>query len=224
MRASSVVKRQFTRTASRLRLFCHVSTSPRRVSLSGMRRSRHCRASTPISVRVVLVDQSLYHMCPVHLRATLLDLDSTPPFQGREQHEQTAHSIALVFVVVDRHRAGRCGTRHSRLLDQLFARLIHAHQNLIPIIRPLVDLQHVFHRAHKVRALTGRDAPTLLQPRFEFVFFNTLRTVSVLMVSTISHSTNWSANSFRVQTARPSGGSPQAIAINLASPSPSSLF
>ena len=34
----------------------------------------------------------------------------------------------------------------------------------------------------------------------------------------------WSANSFRVQLARPSGGSPQAIAINRASPSPSSLF
>ena len=53
MRASSVVKRQFTRTASRLRLFCHASTSPRRVSLSGMRRSRHCRASTPISFSAI---------------------------------------------------------------------------------------------------------------------------------------------------------------------------
>ncbi len=53
MRASSVVKRQFTRTASRLRLLCHVSTSPRRVSLSGMRRSRHCRASTPISISAI---------------------------------------------------------------------------------------------------------------------------------------------------------------------------
>ena len=102
--------------------------------------------------------------------------------------------------------------------------VIHAHQNLIPIVRPLVDLQYVFHRAHKLRALTGRDAPTLLQPRLQFVFLSAWRTVSVLMVSTISHSTNWSANSFRVQLARPSGGSPQAIAINRASPSPSSLF
>ena len=178
----------------------------------------------PFSVRVVLIDQSLYHMRPIHLRATLPDLDSTLPFQGREQYEQTAHSIALVFVVVGRHRAGRCGTGHSRLLDLLFARLIHAHQNFVLIIRPLVDFQHVFHRAHKLRALTGRDAPTLLQPRLEFAFLSTWRTVSVLMVSTISHSTNWSANSFRVQLARPSGGSPQAIAINRASRSPSSLF
>ena len=53
MWASSVVKRQFTHTASRLRLFCHASTSPRRVSLSGMRRSKHCRASTPISISAI---------------------------------------------------------------------------------------------------------------------------------------------------------------------------
>ena len=127
-----------------------------------------------LSVCIVLIDQPLYHVRPVHLRATLSDLYPTPPVQRGKQHEQTAHSIALVFVVVGRHRAGRCGTRHSRLLDLLFARLIHAHQNFVLIIRPLVDFQHVFHRAHKLRALTGRDAPTLLQPRLEFVFFKHL--------------------------------------------------
>ena len=72
----------------------------------------------------------------------------------------------------------------------LFARLIHIHQSLIPIIRALVDFQHVFHRTHKLCALSRRYAPTPLQVGLEFVFFNTPRTVSVLMVSTISHSTN----------------------------------
>ena len=56
----------------------------------------------PVSVRVVLVDQFLYHMRPVHLRATLSDLDSAPSVQRCKQHEQAAHSIALVFVVVCR--------------------------------------------------------------------------------------------------------------------------
>ena len=38
----------------------------------------------PVSVRVVLVDQFLYHnhMRPVHLRATLSDLDSRHPSNG----------------------------------------------------------------------------------------------------------------------------------------------
>ena len=178
----------------------------------------------PFSVNVVLIDKSLYHVRPVHFRATLSDLNSTPSVQRREQHEQAAHSVTLILVVVCRY-CPRCRwTRRSRLFDLLFARLIHTHQSLIPIIRALVDFQHVFHRTHKLCALRRRYAPTLLQPRLEFVFFNTLRTVSVLMVSTISHSTNRSANSLRVHLARPSGGSPQAIAISRASPSPSSLF
>ena len=42
------------------------------------------------------------------------------------------------------------------------------------------------------------------------------------MLSTISHSTNRSANNRSVQRARPSGGSPQDSAINRASPAPSS--
>ena len=178
----------------------------------------------PIFVRVVLIDQSLYHMSPVHFRATLSDLDSPPSIQRREQHEQTAHPIALVLVVVGRHRTRRRRKGRSRLLDLLFACLIHTYQHFILIKWPLVDFQHIFHRTHKVGALFGGDAPTLLQPRLEFVFFNTLRTVSVLMLSTISHSTSRSANSFRVQFTRPCGGSPQAIAMRWASPSPSSLF
>ncbi len=46
----------------------------------------------PVSVGVVLVDQFLYHMRPVHLRATLSDLDSAPSVQRCKQHEQAAHS------------------------------------------------------------------------------------------------------------------------------------
>ena len=80
--------------------------------------------------------------------------------------------------------AGRCGTRHSRLLDLLFARLIHAHQNLIPIVRPLVDLQYVFHRAHKLRALTGGMHQLCFSHGFSSFFLSAWRTVSVLMVPT----------------------------------------
>ena len=50
MRASSVVKRQSTRTVSWLRRFCQASTSHCRTSRSGIRRARHCRAITPISI------------------------------------------------------------------------------------------------------------------------------------------------------------------------------
>ena len=56
------------------------------------------------------------------------------------------------------------------------------------------------------------------------VFFRVWRTVSALMVSTISHSTSRSASSCSVQPARPSGGWEQAMATKWASLSPSSFL
>ena len=179
-------------------------------------------------------------MRPVHLRATLPDLDSTLPFQGREQHEQTAHSIALVFVVVGRHRAGRCGTGHSRLLDPRSGSGAgsaacsshpctpepHSRHTNAGKYRARLPLRTQTRRSVRAGCTNSASATAcpVAERGLEFVFLSTWRTVSVLMVSTISHSTNWSANSFRVQLARPSGGSPQAIAINRASRSPSSIF
>ena len=167
---------------------------------------------------VVLVDQFLYHMRPVHLRATLSDLDSAPSVQRCKQHEQAAHSSCARIRSRMPPISRALRARHSRLLDLLFARLIHAHQNLIPIVRrvgrPPVRLPSRTQTPRSDRAGCTNSASATASVRF---FLSAWRTVSVLMVPTISHSTNWSANSFRVQLARPSGGSPQAIAINRAS-------
>ena len=46
----------------------------------------------PIFVRVVLIDQSLYHMSPVHFRATLSDLDSPP--SGTHHPSEQEHADA----------------------------------------------------------------------------------------------------------------------------------
>src|SRR5829696_2518389 len=50
MRASSTVKRQFTRVADRLRSFAHAFTSRRSVSMSAKRRPRHCLTKTESSI------------------------------------------------------------------------------------------------------------------------------------------------------------------------------
>ena len=42
----------------------------------------------------------------------------------------------------------------------------------------MVDLQHVLHRTDELGVGLRRDAPLLLQPRLEFVFFSVRRTVS----------------------------------------------
>ena len=141
--------------------------------------------------------------------------------QARAQDLQSRHPVALVARDC-RSRARR--TRQSRFLHLLFAGFVQAHQDFIVFIGTVIDLQHVFHGTHKVRTAFRRDAPTLFQPRLEFVFFSVLRTVSGWMLSTISHSTSRSANNLSVQRARPSGASPQASAIKWASAAPSSFF
>ena len=53
MRASTVVKRQSTRIPARLRCVCHAPASCLKTLWSGMRRSRHCRFITPISISAI---------------------------------------------------------------------------------------------------------------------------------------------------------------------------
>ena len=169
----------------------------------------------PLTVGVVLIHQFPHHPRPVNLGAPLRDFHPAPSLQGCKQHEQVAHPVALVFVIIchDRSRSRRAG-----LLHQLPAGLVQTHQHLILSVRAVINFQHVLHGAHEVSAALGRQAPALFQPRLEFVFFSVRRTVSVLMLSTISRSINPSASICRVQLTRPSGGWEQAMATRCASP------
>ena len=177
-------------------------------------------ARTAWSVEIVHYQHSIrslsgyprYHMRPVHLRATLSDLDSAPSVQRCKQHEQAALFVGCA------DKPGELRDAALGLLD-----LDHAHQKWPHVPSYLVDLQYVFHRAHKLRALTGRDAPTLLQPRLSSFFFKRLSEPSVLMVPDYLTLDQLVSQQLQGPTHAPAGGSPQAIAINRASPSPSSL-
>src|SRR4029077_19433869 len=106
-----------------------------------------------------------------------------------------------VLVVEPLRLARRRRQRLHDLADQLLAGLVQADQRPLLVVGPVVDLQHVLHRTDKLGVGLGRDAPLLLQPRLEFVFFSTRRTVSVEILSTTSNSTSLSANSRNVQRA-----------------------
>jgi len=62
------------------------------------------------------------------------------------------------------------------------------------IIRSLVDGEHIFHVIDKVGVGLWWNAPALFQPRLELIFFNTCRTVSWLMLSTITSLDQFAAN------------------------------
>jgi hypothetical protein len=73
------------------------------------------------------------------------DLDVAPDFQRREHHEQIGQAIALVFVIVTHLASGCGGNRSARLEDHLLRGLVETHHRALGIMRPLIDLQHVFH-------------------------------------------------------------------------------
>ena len=238
MRASSVVKRQSTRIASRFRCSCHapVSGFPRQVFLAGypavkalpgqhpqfylryiqptpvLRRVVNLQPfgdaprlgrleglvqgreavgvqivhhqDYPVFVRVVHVHQLLHHAGPINLGSLVRHLHPSPPLQGREQHEQVAHPVALVFVIVGHGCPGPRREGLPGLPHLLLAGLVQAHQYLVVLELTVIHLQHVLHGTDELGIGLGRDAPTLLQPRLEFVFFRVRRTVSGLMLWT----------------------------------------
>ena len=77
---------------------------------------------------------------------------------------------------------------------------------------------------NEVAILLWRNYPTLVAPRFDFVFFKTRRMVSWETLSMYSSSTTFSANSLNDHREKPSGGSLQLSAMRCASKSPSAFL
>ena len=79
----------------------------------------------------------LHHPGSVGPGAPVRHLHPAPSLQGRKQHEQVAHSVAFVFVIV---RHGSPGLRREGLvglLHQLFAGLVQTHQHLVSLAEGL---------------------------------------------------------------------------------------
>src|SRR5215213_2899298 len=176
-----------------------------------------------LRLRVPFVHQQANGFREIDGRAPLRDAHVPLPGQRLAHHEQVRRPLPLVFVVGPRRPAWGGRHRHARLGDQLLAGLVQADLRSLGVAGPLVDLQHVLHLAHEVRALLGRDHPLLLAPRLEVVFLSVVRTHSGLMAPTTSSATSRSAKSFKVQRSRPSGGGLHAKATRRASCAPSSL-
>src|SRR5262252_1624578 len=146
-----------------------------------------------------------------------------PPFQRREHHEQIGDTIAFVFVIVTRLASRLRRDRSARLDDQLLRGFVEAHERTLRIVRPLIDLQHLFHVGDKGRAGVRRNHPFLLAMRFENVFFSVRPIVLSLARSTMCSSTTFSSSRRRLQRANPSGAGERVSAINFASAAPSKI-
>jgi len=186
------------------------ATSPTSVGLSGIRRR-------------TAVHQLASHLGEIQGGPPVGHLHATLARQRLKDHKQIGRSVPFIFVIHPRRTPRRGGNRPTCFLGQLPALLVKTHDRPLGIAGPLVDFEHVFHRADKIGVLLGRQHPLLFAPGLKHVFFSVVRTASRPIDSTISSSTSLSASSCIVQHTRPGGGEEQAKATKWASWTPSSL-
>jgi hypothetical protein len=90
-------------------------------------------------------------------------------------------------------------------------------------MRPVIDLQHVFHARYECGVGIRWDDPLLFQVGLKEVFFSVRPIVLSLTRPTMFSSTTLYSSRRNVHRARPLGGSEQASAVSLASPAPSKM-
>src|SRR6266567_239899 len=176
-----------------------------------------------VGLGILHVDQLAHKQRPVACSASLPHLEEAFACQWFAGHKQVTVPIGIILIV-DAFRMTRLHRQGlTQVRDQLFAPLIQTDLWTTFIVGARVDLQDVFHMIHKVGIGLWWNAPVVLEPGLQFVFFNTCRTVSWLTLSTSSSSTSLSATRRKLQRSYPSGAWPHSSAIRCASCSPSSL-
>src|SRR6266446_302499 len=162
-----------------------------------------------------LIHQPADRLREIQPGALLGQLHRTATGQRFHKHEQVRRPQAFIF------RVGALGM--ARLHRQWLAHLPMDHQRLfvktdpwsLGIIRLGVQIQHVLHGRHKVR-IHGGNAPLLMLPGLQRVFFSNWRTVSGEIRRTYPNSTAWPASIRTVQWSCPSGTVLHVIAMRWA--------
>src|SRR5215207_995017 len=172
--------------------------------------------------RVGFVRQPLHLTGEVLHRPLLRHLDMPVAALRLTEEEEVTHPLTAVLVVVTLRLTRRGRQWRARLGDQLLACLVKADDGALLIVGFFIQVQHVFHAGDEL-GVDLADTPLLFQPRLEFVFLSTWRTVSRAMVEAKPNSTTLSAKSRNVQRARPPGGVLHATAMRRASCLPVSL-
>src|SRR6266849_3079142 len=173
------------------------------------------------SLWVVLFQQAAYFLGPIDAGPAVPTTDATPATQRVEKHKHSLHPTTLIVIILTRRLAGSQRQRRLLVAYQLLAGFIHTNQGLFRRVFGGIDIEDVFHLSNEPRPVPFRNAPTLLAPRLQFIFFSARRTLSAQTEVTILRAFNSLAKSFRVQRVRPAGAWLQHMAIRWASTRPS---
>lgn len=130
-----------------------------------------------VGVRIVLGEQFLHEERPVFLGASPAHFEVALACQRLTGDEHVACSFLFVGIILSPGLTRLHVLWRMLVFDQVLAHFIHAKQRAAWVVGSTIDIQDIFHMPHKLSSGLGK-APLLLQPRLEFVFFNTWRMVS----------------------------------------------
>src|SRR5579875_206615 len=168
-------------------------------------------------VRKMHIDQFLHRCGKILLCPSLGDFYMPPAKIGFQEQEEIAGSFSLILIIHPFPLSRLWWQRLTYMIEHLIGALIKADAWRVRIIRLRIQIQHVFHVPDELRAYTW-NAPLLLLPRLEQVFFRVRRTVSSLISPTMPTSTRRSASNCIVHFTWSLGGVLQESAIRYASP------
>jgi hypothetical protein len=129
------------------------------------------------------------------------DLDVPKAFKRSKEHEQIGGSAPFVFVIGALGLPRFHWERRSRLGDQLLRGLVQTDEWYVRIVRPRIEVEHLFHRRYESAVRLRRNDPLLFAVRLKRVFLRTRPIVLSLARSTMPSSTTLSSRSRSVQRA-----------------------
>ena len=131
-----------------------------------------------LRIRVLDINEVAKDLGKILLRAMRAHRHMPLARQWLKAHEEVTRALSLLFVVkaLDLPRFGWDG--HPCRTSQLLARFVQTDLRMPCIIGACVDVQHLFHLAHKGGIRFRRNTILFFEPGLELVFFSTWRTVS----------------------------------------------
>ena len=156
------------------------------------------------------INKAFYFFCPGNCSPVLPDTDMMLPSKRFYESKDAACTITDIFGIYFPVIARAHWQRFPCLSQQLVWFFIHADDRMHWVIREFIDIENIFHTCYEFCILFWRDAPIVIEVRSKFIFFNTLRIVS-LLTGVSSSIRAFSSRSRSVLRECPSGAGPQAI-------------
>jgi hypothetical protein len=182
---------------------------------SGMRVQVILHDAHVFGMRIDRIDQPLNAVGVVALGAMVGHFDMAPASKRLDKEKQIGGAQPFILVIHALRTPGLHRFRSPHICLGRHEFFVETHRWIPRVVLLLVEIQHILHGSNELRTYLG-DAPLLVLPGLEFVFFSNWRMVSGEMDSTKPSSTAFPASKRTVQWSCPLGAGLHVMAIRWA--------